>query len=60
MMKEAQHALLCRGAVVAWVARVGGAGVPAAFILWLYLLVLVRTRVPWYQVLEYYYSQVPS
>ena len=53
-MKEAQHALLCRGAVAAWVARVGGAGVPAAFILWLYLLVLVRTRVPWYQVLEYY------
>ena len=52
MMKETQHALLCRGAVVAWVARVGGAGVPAAFILWLYLLVLVLE----YQVLEYYYS----
>ena len=53
-MKEAQHALLCRGAVAAWVARVGGAGVPAAFILWLYLLVL--HVVLEYQVLEYYYS----
>ena len=58
MMKEAQHALLCRGAVGAWVARVGGAGVPAAFILlWLYLLVLVVLE---YQVLEYYYSYTAS
>ncbi len=58
MMKETQHALLCRGAVVAWVARVGGARVQVRWYTCTYQLPTIRSHTSRYvygtRVLEYY------